>query len=153
MEYVFRGQHQGCENTKVPAEHLVSSKTTQETISTVNSKMTVSTMTDVGQSDSGQLTARASDGREGAMLGQEPCMTRAALIRNHENEWPTIKRDIQDANQNGLSLAAKAGTRKWNETKAIAWARNNNKLKIPKIPNSLGAIWTALPSTIHQIKG
>lgn len=53
---------------------------------------------------------------------------RAALVSAHRNEWPTIERDLQDAAQNGLAAAAKAGSRGWLVESALAWAKANNKL-------------------------
>ena len=55
-------------------------------------------------------------------------MTKAALIKQHKHQWLTIEGDIAGANRNGLSAAAKAGMRRWNESNAIEWARNNAKL-------------------------
>lgn len=54
-------------------------------------------------------------------------MKRAALISAHEQDWPTIARDIADASKNGLS-AARAGAREWVEAKALQWARSKGKL-------------------------
>ena len=53
---------------------------------------------------------------------------KAALIAAHVHEWPTIERDIADANTNGLAAAAKASARGWFEDAALMWARANGKL-------------------------
>jgi hypothetical protein len=55
-------------------------------------------------------------------------MKRSALIQEHRTHWPSIEGDLKDANSNGLSMA-KAGTRGWDETRALAWARSRGKLK------------------------
>lgn len=62
--------------------------------------------------------------RSGALLS----VNKAALIAQYEDQWPTIRRDIQDASTNGLSQAAKAGRRDWYEDRALNWARSKNKL-------------------------
>jgi hypothetical protein len=53
---------------------------------------------------------------------------KAALIAAHVHEWPSIERDIADANTNGLAATAKAGARGWIEDAALVWARANGKL-------------------------
>lgn len=60
---------------------------------------------------------------------EEVPFKRAALIGKHSCEWPTIERDIADANKNGLADAAKAGQRGWVESRALNWARAKGKLK------------------------
>ena len=65
---------------------------------------------------------------ESAPVGARLATNKAALIAQHKHEWPTIARDIQDAAGNGLSKAAKAGTRDWHESDALEWARSKNKL-------------------------
>lgn len=65
-----------------------------------------------------------------------PYLKRAALIRLYEREWRTIESDIRHANENGLTAAAKApGHGMWDETLALAWARERGKLK--RMPASL----------------
>lgn len=59
--------------------------------------------------------------------------TKAALIKAHEHEWPTIARDMDDAHANGLS-AAKAGKRGWKEAEALEWARAKGKLQTTSKP-------------------
>lgn len=54
---------------------------------------------------------------------------RAALIDRHGWQWPTIKRDLQDASGNGLSGVAKASEHGyWFEANALNWARERGKL-------------------------
>jgi len=54
-------------------------------------------------------------------------MTKAALVKAHKHEWPTIEGDLAHASENGLA-AAKAGTRDWYEAAAMDWARAKGKL-------------------------
>ena len=82
---------------------------------------------------------------------------KAALIAEHVHEWPSIERDIADANTNGLAAAAKAGARGWIEDDALVWARANGKLiSAAKPANSLAqAMHTlgTLPSRKHTMQG
>lgn len=55
-------------------------------------------------------------------------MKKAAIIAQHEHEWPTVVQDIKDAARNGLSAAAKADAREWREADAMEWARTKGKL-------------------------
>lgn len=56
-------------------------------------------------------------------------MKKAALIKKHEHQWKTIKRDFQDSSENGLTRAAKAPEHgNWFETDALDWARTRGKL-------------------------
>jgi len=81
---------------------------------------------------------------------------KAALIAAHIHEWPTIKRDIQDAPTNGLATAAKAGERGWREADALTWAKANGKLiSTAKSADSLERVMhnlSALPSRKHTIQ-
>jgi hypothetical protein len=54
-------------------------------------------------------------------------MSRLAMIQQHEKKWRTIAADIRGASENGLHTA-KAGTRGWDEGKALEWARSKGKL-------------------------
>ena len=64
-----------------------------------------------------------------------PYLKRAALIRLYERDWRTIESDIRHANENGLTAAAKApGHGMWDETLALAWARERGKLKRAPAP-------------------
>lgn len=62
-----------------------------------------------------------------AATGPVFSMTKAAMVAQHEHEWPSILGDMKVANTNGLA-AAKAGPRGWHESYAMAWARSNDKL-------------------------
>ena len=81
---------------------------------------------------------------------------KAALIAAHVHEWPTIERDIADANTNGLAAAAKASARGWFEDAALMWARANGKLisaakpadSLAQAMHNLGA----LPSRKHTMQ-
>ena len=82
---------------------------------------------------------------------------KAALIAAHVHEWPSIERDIADANTNGLAAAAKAGARGWKEEAALVWARANGKLiSAAKPANSLAQAMHnlgTLPHRKHTIQG
>lgn len=82
---------------------------------------------------------------------------KAALIAAHIHEWPTIVRDIADANTNGLADAAKAGKRGWREADALRWARANGKLiSATKPADSLAQAMHNLgtmPSLKHTMQG
>lgn len=82
---------------------------------------------------------------------------KAALIAAHVHEWPSIERDIADANTNGLAAAAKAGARGWKEEAALVWARANGKLiSAAKPANSLAQAMHnlgTLPSRKHTMQG
>ena len=76
-------------------------------------------------------------------------MTKAAMIGQHKHQWPSIERDMQDANRNGLN-AAKAGARGWREAMSLEWARANGRLESNDAPDALrGAINTmaSLPTS------
>lgn len=60
--------------------------------------------------------------------GPAKIMTRRGLVEAHKAKWPTIETDIQHASENGLN-AAKAGTRGWDEGKALTWAQSRGKMK------------------------
>ena len=62
--------------------------------------------------------------------GPKFSMTKAAMLGQHKPRWPTIERDMKDANENGLN-SARAGFRGWIEADALEWARANNKLVKP----------------------
>ena len=74
----------------------------------------------------GGLLRPHQEGRPTAQ-GQRFSMTRQAMVDRHQREWPSIERDLKDANTNGLALA-KAGSRGWLEYQAVEWARANGKL-------------------------
>lgn len=50
------------------------------------------------------------------------------LVEKHIALWPTIRADLAGAATNGLSAAAKAGSRNWREAAALAWAKTNARL-------------------------
>ena len=78
------------------------------------------------------------------------------MVEQHKHEWPTIERDMSDANRNGLD-AAKAGARGWNKAKAMDWARANNKLNSANKPaqtlNAAMNSMASLTSRKHTLKG
>lgn len=91
-----------------------------------------------------------------AAIGPIFSMNRAALIDAHNHEWPTIRRDIADANTNGLS-AAKSGNRGWNEAVALKWARAKGKLKSSAKPvvalTQAMQSMSSLPGRKHTLEG
>lgn len=60
--------------------------------------------------------------------GPAKIMTRRGLVNAHKEKWQTIETDIQHAAENGLDVA-KAGSRGWDENKALAWAISRGKMK------------------------
>ena len=80
-------------------------------------------------------------------------MKKAALIEKHERQWSTIKRDFQDASENGLSKSAKApGHGDWFEADALNWARQRGKLKeVANQPAPIQA--TTLSGLMHRMAG
>lgn len=98
---------------------------------------------------------------ESASAGVEPdkagsvdkgwVMKKAALIKKHTAQWPTINRDFQDASENDLSKAAKApGHGEWFEAAALNWADQRGKLEKEQGPANLETVWK---STKHTIEG
>ena len=80
-------------------------------------------------------------------------MKRAAFIKKHTTQWPTINRDFQDSSENGLSKAAKApGHGEWFEAAALNWAEQRGKLEKEKeqSPINVTTVWTGRK---HTIKG
>lgn len=65
---------------------------------------------------------------------------RRVLVMKYRNSWPTIETDLKDAATNGLSAAAKAGSRGWREADARAWAKANGRLLETPEPGTLGAV-------------
>lgn len=58
-----------------------------------------------------------------------PVLKRAALIKQHEPEWPTIESDLREASRNGLSVAQVASrTGYWNPEAALRWGKEHGKL-------------------------
>ena len=104
-----------------------------------------------------QAAAPAPEVAESASKAVVVPFKKAALIAAHVHEWPTIERDIADANTNGLAAAAKAGARGWKEDAALVWARANGKLiSAAKPANSLAQAMHnlgSLPHRKHTIQG
>ena len=59
-------------------------------------------------------------------------MKRDGLVKAWIHLWPTIEADLGEASRNGLSVA-KAGNRRWDERKALEWARSSGKLNMKSI--------------------
>jgi len=58
-----------------------------------------------------------------------PVMTRAALVAECANDWPTLEADLSHASKNGLCQAARAESgRGWHKESALEWARTKGKL-------------------------
>lgn len=92
------------------------------------SKANAAVSEEVPQNREGMFVRSATlDGTE--TIEEDLPFKRAALIEKHSCDWPTIERDIADANRNGLADAAKAGQRGWMESRALNWARAKGKLK------------------------
>ena len=104
-----------------------------------------------------QAAAPAPEVAESASKAVVVPFKKAALIAAHVHEWPTIERDIADANTNGLAAAEKAGARGWKEDAALVWARANGKLiSAAKPANSLAQAMHnlgSLPHRKHTIQG
>lgn len=80
-------------------------------------------------------------------------MKKNALIAKHTHQWETIKRDFQDASENGLSDAAKAPEHgNWFESAALNWARQRGKLTedTQQGPATLSTVWTGKTHTIRD---
>lgn len=57
----------------------------------------------------------------------EIAMTRAALVRKWRDKWKTIESDLNNASNNGLSIA-RTVPRGWIESTALDWARAKGKM-------------------------
>lgn len=90
-------------------------------------------------SNPSQIQQMAAPQCRTAATGSRLSTTKAAMISQHEHEWPTVAQDIKDAGRNGLAAAAKAGTREWYEVEAMAWARAKNRLQMPRSKELLTA--------------
>ena len=91
--------------------------------------------------------------QEVAPTGPKLSINKAALVAQHKHEWPTIEGDLKGASENGLSKAAKAGTRDWNEDAAMKWARSRNRLIQPASTTTSTSVMSNLPGKIHLMKG
>lgn len=111
-----------------------------------------------------EATVTRPESPKGAVLDPKPrpaatgplfSMTKAAMIQQHEHEWPTVAQDIKDAVRNGLSVA-KAGLREWQEADALEWARTKGKLvSIDKSGNAIAganSIFNSPTSRKHALK-
>lgn len=88
--------------------------------------------------------------------GPRLTMKKAALVEQHESDWPTVERDLSDANRNGLAAAAKAGAREWYEDRALEWARVKGKLQSntksdDSINGAMRRMAKSLPSQKHSL--
>lgn len=63
-------------------------------------------------------------------------ITKASLIAQYGAQWESIKSDIKNAAENGLSAEARAGKRGWWELAALDWARRNRQVTLVKTPHS-----------------
>ena len=84
--------------------------------------------------------------------GPKFSMKRAALIKQHQHQWPTIEADLADASKNQLN-GALAGPRDWNEVKALEWARSRGKLVLQSdVEDSATKVLRNLPSKTHRLE-
>lgn len=68
--------------------------------------------------------AKAPGTPKGAIL------TRRELIARHAWQWPTIDADLREASRRHPGLAAAmAGGGRWHEAAALAWARENDRIR------------------------
>jgi hypothetical protein len=71
-------------------------------------------------------------------------LKRSALLAKYEPSWPTIDRDLRDADKNGLRKVAHSGKRGlWWEEAARAWATMQGKLRghADGAPKGIGSVW------------
>ncbi|MBB4226015.1 hypothetical protein [Variovorax guangxiensis] len=84
-------------------------------------------------------------------MGTESVLKRSALVEKHQNQWPTIDRDLKDGGENGLSEAAKHQKHgMWFEDRALAWARQQGKLKPETHGAPVNSIFNA-PGRKHRM--
>ena len=99
------------------------------------------------------VTASASGGVEPDKAGpvdKRRVMKKAALIKKHIAQWPTINRDFQDSSENDLSKAAKASKHgEWFEVAALNWAEQRGKLEKEQGQTNLATVWTGKKHTIE----
>ena len=101
--------------------------------------------------DSNSLPSSA--GARDTVTGPMFSMKRAALIKQHQHQWPTIEADLADASKNQLN-GALAGPRDWYEAKALEWARSKGKLVLKSdVDNSATNVLSNLPSKTHRLAG
>ncbi len=82
-----------------------------------------------------------------AATATEVKLKRAAFIKAHAHEWPTIAADLSDASDNGLSKAARVPDQHgmWFVERAKTWARERGKLPGSKPPATKGTSMADLP--------
>jgi len=98
--------------------------------------------------DAGAPKVEVSDPKpRPAATGPEFMKKRDALIKDHTHEWPSIKGDLSDASDNGLSRAAKVPGQHgmWFVERARVWARERGKLSEPKALATLSNSMFDLP--------
>lgn len=111
------------------------------------------------QSAPAQTTLPAPVEALGASGGVEPdkagpvdkgwVMKKAALIKKHTAQWPTIERDFRGSSENDLSKVAKApGHGDWFEAAALNWAEQRGKLEKEQSPTNPATVWTGRKHTI-----
>lgn len=79
-------------------------------------------------------------------------LKRQALIDRHLPRWPTVDNDLKEASRNGLSAAANISHSNWDESKALAWAQSNGKLKDSDNVINLASVWPG-DVIFHKMKG
>lgn len=95
------------------------------------------------------LRELAAPGRA-APAPKGPALKRAELIERHERQWPTIRADLREASRRHAGLAAAmAGGGRWLEAVALAWARENDRIRDPGDGAKLQA---AMTGRQHRIK-
>ena len=73
------------------------------------------------------------------------------LVNHYGSSWPTLERDLKDANKNGLREFAKVRNRDWDPEKAVEWAKARNKFNQLHHPQSPHNTMANLPNRL--IKG
>jgi len=73
------------------------------------------------------------------------------LVDHYGSSWPTLERDLKDANKNGLREFAKVRNRDWDPEKAVEWAKARNKFNQLHHPQSPHNTMANLPNRL--IKG
>ena len=81
-------------------------------------------------------------------------LKKAAAIKKYSATWPTIVSDLNHANENGLTKAAKAPIHgEWYETGLRAWADSRGKRTVSKPEIEVVSSVFNLPGTKHTLKG
>lgn len=80
-------------------------------------------------------------------------LKRAALVRKYKNSWPEIVSDLNHANENGLSSAAKGTAHgDWFESAALMWAEQRGKFTAKETGIGANSVFN-LSGTKHTLKG